>query len=137
MSESDLWTELNGIMGKKWHASRVESHSTSAGIPDVDYCYMGDGHVELKFSNSMAVPDIRESQVRWLMKRSAHGGRCYILTKLVWAKEAPTYLWHRGENVMTLRSNRTFGYWLNTRINHYYQELNPSETQFLLAGERQ
>ena len=136
MSETDLWQELDKCMGKSWHASRVESHSTSAGIPDVDYCYRGDGHVELKFGDK--IPNIRDSQVRWLSRRSKYGGKCYILTKvkLIFLKPEWCYLWHLGSKAAYLQANPQSEIWFNHRMNDRYWELDRKETQIILSGKR-
>ncbi|MDH3375344.1 MAG: hypothetical protein OEQ39_00035 [Gammaproteobacteria bacterium] len=140
MSEEQLWCDLAFVMmsDEKWHASRVESHATSAGIPDVDYCYYGDGHIELKFGDSITkkMPAIRDTQVRWMTKRAAVGGKVLMLTKLM---DGPKeiYLFHKGSFILNLNMNRDYVYWFNNRINDAYWGLPEAETKLLLKGERQ
>lgn len=52
--------------------SIVESHATSPGIPDVNYCVKGvEGWIELKQFPKI---DIKTSQVRWFRERVKAGG---------------------------------------------------------------
>jgi hypothetical protein len=136
MSEANLWDDLSEVMDETdWHASRVESHATSAGIPDVDYCYHGDGHVELKFGTVLKMPRIRDTQVRWMVKRAAAGGKVLILTNIV-TDEGHIYLWHPGKFALQLYGNPGYAYWFNNRINDKYWQLDPGETRLILKGER-
>jgi len=74
MSESALWKHMKKNIGHLGHFSRVESHETSSGIPDVDYCIRGvEGHIELKFARGK-IPKIRGTQVRWFRDRAKQGG---------------------------------------------------------------
>lgn len=142
MSEAKLWKELDDLMGNAWHASRVESHATSAGIPDVDYYYEGDGHIELKFSKNTDIPNIRDSQVRWIKRRSEVGGKVYILTKMRQKdifdphRVSFVYLWHHGHMVIDLIEGQSFDLWFNSRINDVYWGLDRQETKTILSGER-
>ena len=139
MSEANLWDALKGAMELNehgWHASRVESHATSAGIPDVDYCYFGDGHIELKHGSATTkMPEIRDTQIRWMLSRASVGGKVYILTQLVDGMNVQ-YLWHRGQFAMHLHNNRGYEYWFNNRINDNYWSLDPDELHVILSGAR-
>jgi hypothetical protein len=143
MSEANLWQELKTTMEfcphPGWHASRVESHALSAGIPDVDYCYLGDGHIELKYGHvHMMMPEIRDTQIRWMLSRSSVGGKVYILTKLQQHTDPRSfeYLWHRGAMAMELYKDRSYDFWFNSRMNDNYWELNLDEILTILKGER-
>lgn len=84
----DFWLILvNEARFRKWvvssikkvggHASSVESHATSPGIPDVDFCIDGiSGHIELKVCSSRG---LRQSQVLWFRQRLKAGGKPWIL----------------------------------------------------------
>lgn len=116
MSESRLWLELYGGMANSWHASRVESHSTSAGIPDVDYCINGvEGHLELKYSKSNKPPEIRNTQIKWHTKRRENGGRSYILTKMK-VDGRWHYLFHFGYQASWLNVNRFCDHWVSSSL---------------------
>lgn len=61
---------------KHWggHVSAVESHYSSPGIPDLDYCLDGvEGHIELKFWGAKP-PEIRPTQIAWMRDRVKAGG---------------------------------------------------------------
>ena len=84
----DFWLiPVNEAQFRKWvvasikkvggHASSVESHATSPGIPDVDYCINGvSGHIELKVYGSKG---LRQSQILWFKHRIKAGGKPWIL----------------------------------------------------------
>lgn len=74
----DIAKRLCG-QGHSLHLSWIESHATSAGFPDIDYCCYGVcGELELK-----AGPDIevRATQVNWFRDRIAAGGHPLFLAK--------------------------------------------------------
>lgn len=86
MSEAKLVAEFKEaveFLHKTAHMSEVESHLTSAGIPDVDLCIDGEEfHLEFKHSATNAPPKIRPSQVKWFKKRVAAGGNPWIVAHL-------------------------------------------------------
>ena len=54
------------------HLSWIESHSTSIGVPDLNYSYYGvEGWLELKCGPDI---DVRAAQVIWMEDRIAAGG---------------------------------------------------------------
>lgn len=62
------------------HASKVESHDLSAGIPDVDYCLESvENHIELKVGSKEVWPEIRPTQCLWFNKRIKAGGKPFIM----------------------------------------------------------
>jgi hypothetical protein len=76
MSEKRLWEYLFGNVGHLGHFSRVETHESSAGYPDVSYTIDGfNGHIELKFSKGKRPPTLKPSQSAWFRMRVKHGGR--------------------------------------------------------------
>ena len=82
--------------GHPMHLSWIESHATSAGVPDVNYCCYGvEGWLELK-----AGPDIevRSTQVRWFRDRIAAGG---------W----PLFLIQWGECFIAVPGSRAAALW--------------------------
>ena len=71
--ESDLWryvrTVIKPAIGGHW--SRIESHATSLGVPDVNICLDGrDVWTELKQGEDA---HIRPSQYRWIKDRLNEG----------------------------------------------------------------
>ena len=68
------------------HASAVESHATSPGIPDVDFCIDGvEGHIELKIAGNGGM---RPTQLLWFRQRVRAGANPWIM---VWSPQN-TYL---------------------------------------------
>lgn len=113
MSEGKLWKEMSKNIGHLGHFSRVESHETSSGIPDVDYCINGtEGHVELKHGNNSA-PRIRGTQVRWFRHRIKAGGYPWMFTHIV-IKKKDYYMLHKAAQMIELATERDVDVWLNT-----------------------
>jgi hypothetical protein len=83
ISESDMRREVVKLIESDGgHASSVESHATSAGIPDLDFCWDGlEGHIELKFWTVKNNKGLRPSQVRWFRDRIKAGGKPCLLVK--------------------------------------------------------
>ncbi len=142
--ETDLWTTLNTLMGKRWHASRVESHATSPGIPDVDYCVtkldhrmLGakgvEGHIELKHTHKLKRPKIRNSQVRWHHKRHESGGRSLILTHFDTEYE-DLYMWHLGSQARRL-ATEDFPYWRGSALWVFEHEMDRDVVAAILRNE--
>lgn len=88
MSEARLVKYVLNNIGHKGHFSCVESHLTSAGFPDIDYCINGvEGHLEVKYYGSKGLI-LRPTQCAWLRQRLKAGGR-------------PLLLWADGQNPQT------------------------------------
>lgn len=81
LRESKLWDDLrDACKGTGIHFSRVESHATSPGIPDLSYCTMGhEGFMELKSWDPKKGFTLRRSQVAWTRARDRAGGRVFLL----------------------------------------------------------
>ena len=66
----------------KISASWIESHATSIGVPDLNYCYCGvEGWIELKAGPDV---DVKASQVLWFEDRVEAGGHPLFL--ISWAE---------------------------------------------------
>lgn len=62
------------------HACAIESHDTSAGVPDINYCINGhEGHIELKVGTDSKPPSLRPTQHRWAVLRKSAEGRSFFL----------------------------------------------------------
>lgn len=62
------------------HTSYIESHQTSAGIPDLNVFMQGrDIWVELKVLSDLKRPKMRASQKRWHVDRHNAGGMSWVL----------------------------------------------------------
>ena len=115
MSESALWKDMKKNIGHLGHFSRVESHETSSGIPDVDFCINGtEGHIELKFSRDKT-PKIRSSQVTWFRRRRKEGGNPWLFTHMI-LKGKDYYLLHDASKISGLATNRNVADWITASI---------------------
>ena len=113
MSEGKLWKDMHKNIDHLGHFSRVESHETSSGIPDVDFCIKGvEGHVELKFGNNRA-PRIRSTQTRWFRHRVKEGGHPWMFTHIV-IKKKDFYMLHGAAEMIDLTTERDTDVWLTT-----------------------
>lgn len=95
MSEANLWKWLSGIL-PEGHYSRIESHDTSPGFPDVRFQLgtMGgtsdSGTFELKFSRTPKAEKhfktekdgLHKSQKAWIRDELRHGGRVWIIAEV-------------------------------------------------------
>lgn len=81
LRESRLWDDLrDACKGTGIHFSRVESHVTSPGIPDLSYCVNSvEGFIELKSWDPKKGFRLRRSQVAWTRARDRAGGRVFLL----------------------------------------------------------
>lgn len=113
MSESDLWKDIKKNIGHHGHFSRVESHSTSAGIPDVDFCIKGfEGHMELKFAREKLKKNfVRSTQVKWFRDRVKAGGRPWLFALLIIGGEK-YYVLFKGENVGSISRETNIKEWV-------------------------
>lgn len=113
MSEQNFWEEMSSNLGHRGHFSRVESHSTSAGIPDIDFCMSDvESHIELKYGDEKKAPSIRPSQVKWFARRVKAGGHPIIIAKIV-LKDGPRYCFYSGSKARELYDAKTSQDWLD------------------------
>ena len=113
MSENKFWNEMRREVGHLGHFSRVESHATSAGIPDVDFCVDGiEGHIELKYGNDKNRPHIRLSQLKWFKNRIKAGGRPIVFAKIRLDMQV-RYCFYEGTKVPQLFNAKTNEEWID------------------------
>lgn len=81
MLENDFRKLIQGAVEKEGgHLSWIESHMTSAGFPDADFCVNGVlVQAELKVKKANGDLEIRPTQYRWFKDRVAAGGRPVML----------------------------------------------------------
>ena len=117
MSELVLATEVIANMPGHWES--IESHMTSLGFPDMDYCMAGcAGQLELKYGKGydMKIPKVRPGQYAFFRKRTKAKGQCHILVKIDnWWKEddGPIYGIIPGDRVPQLKIAKNNQDWLN------------------------
>ena len=134
MSESHLWKDMKKNIGHLGHFSRVESHETSSGIPDVDYCIRGiEGHVELKFARGK-IPKIRGTQVRWFRDRVKQGGSPWLFTHMI-VEGDDCYMLHQGKVVGDLARAKEQRDWARTAFVMWVDDMNWHELIEYLSVE--
>ena len=75
MSEKRLWDYIFNNVAHLGHFSRVETHESSAGYPDVSFCIDGHvGHIELKYAKKGKPLRLRPSQGAWFRAQAKAGG---------------------------------------------------------------
>lgn len=90
MKESAFWQLVKKNLPNT-HLQRIETGGTGRGIPDVNGCHNGvEFWVELKVVNAGKKIRLRPEQIGWLVKRSIHGGRSFVLVR---APDAQIYLY--------------------------------------------
>jgi hypothetical protein len=85
MSESSFWKYLSKLL-PTGHYTRVESHDTAAGFPDVHYTLNGNsGTIELKDAKRPGAKHpfkgesgLRRSQITWMTNECDAGGRVFL-----------------------------------------------------------
>lgn len=113
MSEHNLWELMRDRMGNRWHASRVESRLTSAGIPDINYCIQGhESHIELKYSDDGSAPKVRSTQTNWFRDRVKAGGRPWVFS-LIEVGDRKMYMLHKGDDMTRLARSKSTIEWAN------------------------
>ena len=98
--ESNLWRYLNEVMKRefgldKWLADRLESGSTTRGIPDICYSIRNKfGFIELKIVKQYPVRETTKVNVKltnlqkyWLKRRGELSGSCFVIVKVLSEKE--------------------------------------------------
>jgi hypothetical protein len=104
MVESSFWRYLYVGMRTFWSADRIETGSTTMGVPDVFFSMPGRmGWIELKLVKSLPARDsskvsmkISPLQVHWLKSRHAHFGNTWLFICLQTPK---TFYLIEGKNV--------------------------------------
>jgi len=94
LKENAFWGLVSKNL-KNIHIQRIETGGTGRGIPDFNACDDGVEYwVELKVVNSGKKIGLRPEQIGWLVKRSMHGGRCFVLVR---TPDAQIYLYNGAD----------------------------------------
>jgi len=67
------------------HVSQIESHATSAGVPDTNYCLFNgvEGWIECKYSKNGKSFDVRGTQKTWIRRRlRVNHKRIYLFLRI-------------------------------------------------------
>lgn len=94
LKESAFWQLIRKNL-KNVHLQRIETGGTGRGIPDLNGCSDSiEFWAELKVVNSGKKIALRPEQIAWLIQRSKHGGRTFIIVR---APTSDIYL-YKGED---------------------------------------
>jgi hypothetical protein len=98
------------------HLSWVESHATSPGAFDVNYCIDGvEGWLELKAFPNI---EIRTTQVSWARERIEAGGRPLVLIQ-----NGNDYALLAAKHLEELKKNPTWGNVINKTFALYFNDI--------------
>ena len=86
MSEDSFWKYLSKLLPKGGHYTRIESHDTAAGFPDVHYTLNGNsGTIELKDAKRPGAKypfrresGLRKSQITWMTAECEQDGNVIL-----------------------------------------------------------
>jgi hypothetical protein len=86
VSEASFWNYLRKLLPKEGHYTRIESHDTAVGFPDVHYTLNGiSGTIELKDAKRPGAKfpfsresGLRRSQVIWIRDEIAAEGHIFL-----------------------------------------------------------
>ncbi len=86
MSEASFWTYLRKLLPREGRYTRIESHDTATGFPDVHYTLNGNsGTIELKDAKRPGAKHpykgksgLRKSQITWMTQECDAGGRVFL-----------------------------------------------------------
>lgn len=113
MTEKKLWGTLKDGLDHLGHLDRIESHATSQGRPDVNYCFNGvQGDVELKiYDRKRGGFVLRATQNAWMCNRVRHGGTPWILARYDDQFGKPEFLLIPGAKSRELIHDRSYETW--------------------------
>lgn len=137
MTEKRLWTTLKDGMDHTGHFDRIESHATSQGRPDVNYCIDGrEGDIELKvFDTRKGGFVLRSSQNAWFCNRVRSGStRNFILARYDDTFGNSQYLLIPGYASRNLIHDRSYEGWKAQAKLIWDHKINWSELKAELKG---
>jgi hypothetical protein len=93
MKESNVRRKLGVELRRLgFHVSQIESHATSAGIPDTHYFgHNTDGFIELKVAKVNGAIEIRNTQKAWFRERIKAGGHHQYVLVGIHVSDTPSY----------------------------------------------
>ena len=93
--------------------TRIESHATAIGFPDLAYCWKGhNGHIELKYVWDENDIMLRPAQHRWLSDNVAAGGHPLIVTGISGHDGSTRIMIHHGNQSRDLITNPSHDEWI-------------------------
>jgi len=89
VNESNLWEWLRDVALPIGHYSRIESHDTAPGFPDVHYQIdWNSGTIELKYAQNPNATypfkrgGLRAAQKKWHKDATGEGANCWIIAEV-------------------------------------------------------
>jgi len=137
MTEKRLWDTLKEGMGHTGHFNRIESHATSQGRPDVNYCIDGfEGDIELKiYDRRRGGFILRANQNSWFCNRVRSGStRCFILARYDDDYGNVQYLLIPGSKSRALIHDRSYEGWRQQAKLIWDDRINWSQLKAELKG---
>ena len=136
MTEKRLWQTVKDGLDHAGHLDRIESHSTSQGRPDVNYCIDGCmGDIELKiFDKRKGGLVLRANQNAWFCNRVRHNGRCFILARYDNDFGNSTFILIEGRHSRALIHDRSYETWRDLAKCLWQNKINFSELKAVLKG---
>lgn len=136
MTEKRLWQTLKDGLDHAGHFDRIESHATSQGRPDVNYCIDACvGDIELKiYDRKRGGLILRANQNAWICNRVRHGGRVFILARYDDEFGNATYMLIPGSRSKELIHDRSYDGWYNQATFAWQNKINWSELKAVLKG---
>lgn len=111
MSEDRLRRYLLNNVDDRGHWSRVESHDTEPGIPDMAWTIRGvNGWLELKYGSKANPPELRMMQYVWFTRNVKAGGNPYIFLGV--AEEPRIFALLHGSCVQGIYKKHSIQPWL-------------------------
>lgn len=141
--EATLWKYISkNLAGKGVDLTRVESHATAVGVPDVNCCIDGvDSWAELKFNTTKGLV-LRDSQFAWMRRRLACGANNIYI---IWGADIE-YTDERGmqrvygliktttkDQLQWLRENKSPVCWASRSVRQWAKSIDFKELRTLLS----
>ncbi len=129
-----MWKYLRPKLKAYGHFTRIESHETAVGTPDVDYCIKGYcNHLELKFTESEKRGfRLRPSQAGWFRRRVKAGGQPWLLAQSC-IRDKRGYVLVPGTNVPALARSTKVTDWLMAGIMVWEDKVDVEELVMFLS----
>lgn len=137
MSEKTLRTYVSKGMKPFGHFSQVESHETSIGFPDTNFCIDGvEGNAELKYWSAKKGYVLRKSQIAWIRDRLKAGGRVFLL--FMREQDGKHYYLMRMDkfNLAAVSSSSKKDIWEEQACDSWYGRINFNQLKEILINEK-
>ena len=116
--ETRLWQKIRPLFPQSASINRIESHSTSIGFPDLEFCIKGcQGTLELKAVRTVGDRVLsRASQLGWNRRRLKAGGKPLML---LWVEDIDNFYLLRGCDVLDIHDHGDPYEYINHSAAHF------------------